>query len=90
MAMEGLSKSKRGFAVMDPEKAREIQSLGGQTAHRRGKAHQFTSEEARQAGKKGGRVLSRDRAHMAEIGRRGGANSRKRRAKTKDQHGKAR
>jgi general stress protein YciG len=88
--MEEHSKGKRGFAAMDPERAREIQRLGGQTAHRRGKGHEFTSEEARQAGKKGGRILSRDRAYMAEIGRRGGANSRKRRAKAKDQNSKAR
>ena len=89
MAMEGLSKSKRGFAVMDPEKAREIRRLGGRTAQRLGTAHQFTPEEARQAGKKGGRVVSRDRTHMAEIGRRGGENSRKRRSSTRKQPGPA-
>jgi general stress protein YciG len=56
---------------MDPAKAQKIQRLGGQAAHRLGKAHKFTPEEAREAGKRGGRALSRDRAHMAEIGRRG-------------------
>ena len=57
--MERHGKGRRGLAAMDPEKAREIQRLGGQTAHRLGKAHKFTSEEAREAGKKGGRALSR-------------------------------
>jgi general stress protein YciG len=46
-------KRKRGLAAMDPEKAREIQRLGGQTAQRLGTGHQFTHEEAREAGKKG-------------------------------------
>jgi uncharacterized protein len=88
-AMERHDNNKRGFAAMDPEKAREIHRLGGQTAHRLGKAHTFTSEEARQAGKKGGHVLSRDRAHMAEIGRRGGENSRKRGVAARVSHGQA-
>lgn len=46
---------KRGFASMDPERQREIAAQGGRTAHANGKAHQWTSEEARAAGKKGGR-----------------------------------
>lgn len=61
-----------GFAAMDPERLREIAREGGLAAHAEGKAHQFTSEEARRAGKKGGRSVSRDRDYMAEIGRRGG------------------
>ena len=77
--MERDSKSKRGFAAMAPEKARAIQSLGGRTAHRLGKGRQFTREEAQVEGKKGGLKVSRDRAHMAEIGRRGGKNARRRR-----------
>jgi uncharacterized protein len=51
---KGGGKQKRGFASMDPEKQREIASKGGRTAHERGTAHQFTSEEARRAGRKGG------------------------------------
>src|SRR5262245_13216092 len=78
------SKSKRGFAAMDPETARRVHSLGGQTSHRLGKAHRFTSEEARAAGKKGGRSVSRDRAHMAKIGHRGAISPRRQRAKAKD------
>jgi uncharacterized protein len=46
--------SNRGFASMDPEKQREIASKGGKAAHESGKAHEFDSNEAREAGKKGG------------------------------------
>ena len=46
---------KRGFASMDEEKQKEIASKGGKAAHEKGTAHEFTSEEAREAGKKGGR-----------------------------------
>ncbi len=44
----------RGFAGMDPARQREIASQGGVAAHQKGTAHEFTSEEARVAGKKGG------------------------------------
>lgn len=47
-------KKKRGFAAMDPNKVREIASKGGKAAHAAGTAHQFTADEARVAGKKGG------------------------------------
>ena len=47
-------RQKRGFAAMDPERAREISRLGGRAAHVAGTAHEFTKEEAREAGKKGG------------------------------------
>jgi uncharacterized protein len=64
--------SKRGFAVMSAEKQQEIASKGGKAAHAQGRAHEFTSAEAEAAGRKGGARVSRDRAHMAEIGRKGG------------------
>lgn len=48
------SRARRGFAAMDPARQREIARLGGQAAHRSGNAHQFTSEETREAGRKGG------------------------------------
>jgi general stress protein YciG len=64
--------AKRGFAALDPEKQREIARLGGRAAHAQGKAHEFTSEEARVAGRKGGEVVSNDKQHMKEIGRMGG------------------
>lgn len=66
---------KRGFAAMSPEKQREIASKGGQAAHRKGTAHEFSSEEAREAGRLGGKIISTNRAHMAVIGRKGGQHS---------------
>lgn len=65
-------KRPRGFAAMDAAKQREIASKGGKIAHQRGHAHEFTPEEAREAGRKGGMAVSRDRRHMAAIGRLGG------------------
>jgi general stress protein YciG len=64
--------AKRGFAAMDQNQQREIASKGGQAAHQKGTAHEFDSEEARRAGQKGGEAVSRDREHMADIGRKGG------------------
>ncbi|MGZ8413127.1 MAG: KGG domain-containing protein [Gemmatirosa sp.] len=65
-------KSKRGFASMDANRQREIASKGGRAAHAKGTAHEWSSDEARVAGQKGGIAVSRDRAHMAAIGREGG------------------
>lgn len=48
----GQRRSLRGFAAMDPQRQREIASLGGRAAHQSGHAHEFTSEEARAAGRK--------------------------------------
>lgn len=45
-------KKLRGFAMMDPQRQREIASMGGRVAHQKGTAHEFTSQEAREAGKK--------------------------------------
>jgi len=67
--------SKRGFAAMAPQKQREIARRGGQTAHQKGTAHEFTPDEARIAGQRGGRAVSSNRQYMAEIGRRGGRSS---------------
>lgn len=53
-------RAERGFAAMDPAKQREIASKGGRAAHQKGTAHEFTSEEARIAGRKGGEA-SRNR-----------------------------
>ncbi|HST89255.1 MAG TPA: KGG domain-containing protein [Ktedonobacterales bacterium] len=50
----------RGFASMDPRKQKEIASKGGRAAHEQGTAHEWSSEEARQAGRKGG-AASRQR-----------------------------
>jgi len=67
---------RRGFAGMDEGKQRQIASKGGRAAHEKGTAHEFTSEEAREAGRKGGEAVSRDRQHMAAIGREGGLSAR--------------
>jgi general stress protein YciG len=72
MAKMRRGRSIRGFAAMDTEKQREIASLGGKAAHAEGTAHEFTPQEASSAGRKGGQIVSRDRKHMAEIGRIGG------------------
>jgi uncharacterized protein len=66
------TRSNRGFASMDRSKQREIASKGGRAAHQKGTAHEFDSSEARAAGRKGGVTVSRNREHMAAIGRRGG------------------
>lgn len=68
----------RGFAGMDQAKQREIASKGGRVAHEKRTAHEFSSEEARRAGHLGGLSVSRDRAHMAAIGREGGRARRQR------------
>lgn len=68
--------ARRGFAIMDRETQRRIASEGGKAAHEAGRAHRFNSEEARAAGRKGGVSVSRDKQHMSEIGRKGGASNR--------------
>ena len=67
--------SNRGFAAMSPERQRQIASEGGRAAHRQGVAHEWNSDEARRAGRKGGEKVSQNREHMSEIGRRGGQSS---------------
>ena len=57
---------------MEPARQREIASKGGRAAHEKGTAHEWSSGEARDAGRKGGVTVSQDRAHMAAIGREGG------------------
>jgi general stress protein YciG len=53
-AVERAPKARRGFAVMNPDRVRELARKGGIAAHRAGTAHEFDSEEARAAGRKGG------------------------------------
>ena len=52
-------KSVRGFAAMDAEKQKEIARKGGRAAHEQGVAHEWSSQEAREAGKKGGQSRGR-------------------------------
>ncbi len=75
MAEGSQTKRQRGFAAMNPERQREIASKGGKAAHEKGTAHRFTADEARVAGRKGGEAVSRNRQHMADIGREGGRKS---------------
>ena len=62
----------RGFGALDSDVQREIASKGGKAAHEAGVAHEYTSDEARAAGKKGGRKVSQNKEWMRTIGRRGG------------------
>src|SRR5512143_449790 len=69
----------RGFASMDEEKQQDIASQGGKAAHEKGTAHEFTPEEAREAGHKGGQAAhEKGTAHeftpeeAREAGRKGG------------------
>ena len=59
-------KERRGFASMSPEKQREIASKGGRAAHQKGTAHEWTSEEARSAGRKGGQISRGGRGRRVE------------------------
>ena len=54
-----MAKEDRGFASMDRSKQREIASKGGKAAHQKGTAHEWTSDEAREAGRKGGMASHR-------------------------------
>lgn len=68
-------KSNRGFASMDPQRQREIASEGGRAAHEKGTAHEFTSEEAREAGRKGGMARSANRRNAMNGGNSGNSGS---------------
>jgi general stress protein YciG len=61
-----MSTSRRGFASMDSDKQRRIASKGGRAAHEQGKAHEFTPEEAREAGRKGGEARGRSRSSRSK------------------------
>jgi general stress protein YciG len=56
---------RRGFASMSPQKQREIASKGGRAAHEKGAAHEWTVDEARTAGRKGGYARHRRRSVVA-------------------------
>jgi general stress protein YciG len=62
-----VAKEDRGFASMDRQKQREIASKGGKAAHAKGTAHEWTSEEAREAGRKGGMASHRRRKEMTDV-----------------------
>lgn len=62
----GRTPRPRGFAAMDPQLQRAIASRGGRAAHEQGTAHEFTSAEAREAGRKGGQASARRRGQSGE------------------------
>jgi general stress protein YciG len=86
-ATPSASTRNRGFASMNAERQREIARKGGKAAHEKGTAHEFTSEEARAAGRKGGERVSADRSHMSRIGRLGGRSSAGRRQSSRPEGG---
>jgi hypothetical protein len=49
---------------MSPEKQREIASKGGRAAHEKGTAHEWTADEARSAGRRGGQVSRGGRGRL--------------------------
>jgi general stress protein YciG len=57
----------RGFAAMDPKLVSELAKRGGKAAHRAGTAHQFTSDEARVAGRKGGMATHAKRREEVQL-----------------------
>jgi general stress protein YciG len=57
-------KLRRGFASMSAEKQREIASKGGRAAHVKGTAHEWTPDEARNAGRKGGMISRGGRGRL--------------------------
>jgi general stress protein YciG len=69
-----VAKEDRGFASMDRAKQRDIASKGGKAAHQKGTAHEWTSEEARDAGRKGGLASHKRRREQMMTGG-GGASS---------------
>lgn len=79
------AKQRRGFAAMDKEAHRKLARAGGVAAHAAGLAHRFTSDQAREAGKKGGATTATDREHMRAIGRKGGLGKRGFRKETDDE-----
>lgn len=56
-------RKRRGFAAMDPKLVSEIARKGGRAAHEAGTAHEFTTDEARLAGRKGGKASHANRRH---------------------------
>ena len=62
-----MAKEDRGFASMDRGKQRDIASKGGKAAHQKGTAHEWTSEEAREAGRKGGMASHRRKQEQTAV-----------------------
>ena len=66
--MNEIRKERRGFASMSSDKQREIASKGGRAAHEKGTAHEWTADEARAAGRKGGQISRGGRGRLVMPG----------------------
>ena len=66
--MNETRKERRGFASMTADKQREIASKGGRAAHQKGTAHEWSSDEAREAGRKGGMASRGGRGKLPVAG----------------------
>jgi general stress protein YciG len=66
--VDGTRKERRGFASMSTDKQREIASKGGRVAHEKGTAHEWTPDEARAAGRKGGQISRGGRGRLIPQG----------------------
>lgn len=64
-----MDKQRRGFASMDRDKQRAIASMGGKRAHQMGTAHEWTTDEAREAGRRGGIVSRGGRGRKTAVER---------------------
>jgi general stress protein YciG len=64
--VEAIRKERRGFASMSAEKQREIASKGGRAAHEKGTAHEWSQDEARAAGRKGGQISRGGRGRLVQ------------------------
>lgn len=71
----------KNFGTMDPERQREIARQGGLAAHASGHGRRWTTEEARDAARKGGLMQAAIPGRMRELGRKGAA---RRKAKNED------
>ena len=65
--MSDMRKDSRGFASMAVDKQREIASKGGRAAHAKGTAHEWSAEEARRAGRKGGQASRGGRGKLPSV-----------------------
>ena len=70
-----MAKEDRGFASMERSRQREIASKGGRAAHQKGSAHEWTSDEARAAGRKGGMASHRRKEESQGVTASGGNDS---------------
>jgi general stress protein YciG len=66
--VDAVRKERRGFASMSADKQREIASKGGRAAHEKGTAHEWTPDEARAAGRKGGQISRGGRGRLVPQG----------------------